>query len=91
VGWAAHGGPLSAVATADKAETVAKDSALHTSTSALAAGSTISLKWHRKFTPMMGKETAANKNVQEKCLPWKDKSKVLAWDELTYRSSQLGA
>ncbi len=71
--WAAGSGPLSADAAAVNAETVAKDSALHLSKSALAAGSTISLKWRRKSTPMMGKETAANKNVQVKCVPWKDK------------------
>jgi hypothetical protein len=71
--WAAGGGPLSADAAAVSADTVAKDSALHLSTSALAAGSTISLKWRRKSTPMMGKETAANKNVQVKCFPWKER------------------
>jgi hypothetical protein len=27
---------------------------------------------------MIGKETAANKNVQENRLPWKDKSKVFS-------------
>jgi hypothetical protein len=74
----AGGGPLSAVAAFVRVETVAKGSALHLSTSALAAGSTISLKWHRKSTPMMGKETAANKNVQAKCLPWKEKLKVFS-------------
>jgi hypothetical protein len=43
-GCAAGGGPLSAAAAAVKVETVAKDSRLHLSTGALAAGSTISLK-----------------------------------------------
>jgi hypothetical protein len=41
---AAGGGPLSAAAATVKEETVGKDSRLHLSTSALAAGSTISLK-----------------------------------------------
>jgi hypothetical protein len=76
--WAVGGGPLSADAAAVKAETVAKDSALHLFTSALASGSTISLKWHRKSTPIMGKETGANKNIQEKCRPWKDKSNIFS-------------
>ncbi len=73
-----EGGRLSAAAAAVKVETVAEDSRLHLSTSALAAGSTISLESRKKSTPMMGKETAANKNVQENCLPWKDKSKVFS-------------
>jgi hypothetical protein len=73
VSWVASGGPLSADAAAVNAETVAKDSALHLSTSVLAAGSTISPKWRRKSTPMMGKETAANKKVQVKGFPWKDR------------------
>jgi hypothetical protein len=59
------GGPLSAAAAAVKVETVANDSRLHLSTSALAAGSTISLKWRKKSTPMLGKETAANKKSKE--------------------------
>jgi hypothetical protein len=72
-GCAAGGGPLSAAAAAINEEMVAKDSRLHLSTSAFAAGSTISLKCRKKSTPMIGKETAANKNVQENRLPWKDK------------------
>jgi hypothetical protein len=43
-GCAAGGGPLSAAVAAASEEMVAKDSRLHLSTSALAAGSTISLK-----------------------------------------------
>ncbi len=43
-GCAAGGGPLSAAVADASEEMVAKDSRLHLSTSALAAGSTISLK-----------------------------------------------
>jgi hypothetical protein len=39
---------------------------------------TVPLKWRKKSTSMMGKETAANKNVQDNRLPWKDKSKVFS-------------
>jgi hypothetical protein len=67
----AGGGPLSAVAVAVRVETVAKDSALHLSTSALAAGSTISLKWRRKSTPMMGKGRLLTKMYRQNALPGK--------------------
>jgi len=53
----------------DTTETVANDSADCVSTSLLAAGSTSSLKWRKKSTPKIGKDTAANKKVHWNCLP----------------------
>ena len=53
-------------------KTVANVSWLSVSTSLLAAGSISSLKWRRKSTPTIGKETAASKNVHLNRRPWKD-------------------
>jgi hypothetical protein len=59
-------------------DTVAKHYLLCLSTSEFAAGSTISWWCLRKSTPIIGKETAASKNVHKNFLPWKDKSRVLS-------------
>jgi hypothetical protein len=56
---------VSAGAAAVSVETISKDSELHLSTSALAAGSTISLKWRRESTPILGAETAPAKRQRE--------------------------
>ena len=62
----------------DKLDTVVIDSQCFGSTRRLVAGSTNSLKWRRKSTPMMGKETAASKKTHSKRLPLNDSTKVFS-------------
>jgi len=53
----------------DTVETVAKVSDEHVSTSLLVARSTSSLKWQRKSSPIIGKETTASKKIHWNHLP----------------------